>query len=241
MNSHLRERLIGAAVPTFALTILAIAFVVQAGASGSKEEAELSQRERAILDLVETRSPETTVDEVDMERLRVRRIDVVDEENTIRMTIAGVLPGPIIDGIQYKRSYPVSGIMVRDDKGYERGGFGYNEGLEAPIMALDHGTGEGAGFQIRDGRAMMVLAGGREEYRSEALDGAILPGGRGKPVAGVQSSVDSEGNATLEMTDSSDRPRIRLRVTDAGHGAIEFLDADGEVVRTLAPEKAASE
>jgi len=33
-----------------------------------------------------------------------------------------------------------------------------------------------------------------------------------------------------------DRPRVRIKVTPEGYGAIEFLDAEGKVVQTIAPE-----
>lgn len=37
------------------------------------------------------------------------------------------------------------------------------------------------------------------------------------------------------MTDEDGRARLRLTVTGEGHGAIEFLDEDGEVIQTFAP------
>lgn len=202
------------------------------------QEGEPSEREQRMLELVRDRDPETTVDEVDMERLRVRRIDVVDEEGTIRMTIAGVLPDPVVDGVQYQRSVPVSGIMVRDDEGNERGGFGFNMGLDGPMIALDHPTGEGAGFAIQDdGTALSFLGAAREPLRSDSLDGALLPGGTGHPQSAVRTRIGPDGRPSLVLTDREGRSRVRVTLTEEGYGAIEFLDADGEVVEALVPER----
>ena len=55
------------------------------------------------------------------------------------MTLSGATPPPIIDGIQYKRAFNVAGLILYDDKGSERGGFGTAdvEGGMA-VLALDH-------------------------------------------------------------------------------------------------------
>lgn len=47
---------------------------------------------------------------------------------------------------------------------------------------------------------------------------------------------DREQVSTVLLADASGKPRLRLRVTPGGAATIEFLDADGKVLRTLAPE-----
>lgn len=122
------------------------------------QETDLSERERMILERVKDRDPQVRVEEVDRERLRVRRIDVVDEDGVIRMTIAGVLPDPVVDGVQYERDIEVSGIMIRDEEGNERGGLAFAPARGGPLLALDHPTAEGAGFALReDGTALSFL------------------------------------------------------------------------------------
>lgn len=215
-----------------------VAGLLAAAPPALAQEAEPSEREQRMLELVKDRDPETRVADVDMERLRVRRIDVVDEDGTIRMTIAGVLPDPVVDGVQYERSVPVSGIMVRDDEGNERGGFGFNAGLDGPMIALDHPTGEGAGFAVRDdGTALSFLGAAKEPLRSDSLDGALLPGGTGHPESAVRTVIGPDGRPSLVLTDREGRSRVRITLTEEGYGAIEFLDAEGEVVEALVPER----
>jgi hypothetical protein len=52
--------------------------------------------------IIKTRTPETRVVTPDHHRIIARHIDIVDVDGTIRMTLAGTTPPPIIDGIQYK-------------------------------------------------------------------------------------------------------------------------------------------
>lgn len=220
------------AAPLLIAGLLAVAPAVQA------QEGAASEREQKILELVKDRDPEVRVDQIDMKRLRVRRIDVVDEDGVIRMTIAGVLPDPVVDGVEYERSMPVSGIMVRDDEGNERGGFGYNMGLDGPLIALDHPTGEGAGLAIRDdGTALSFLGAAKEPLRSDSLDGALLPTGTGHPESAVRTMIGPDGRPSLVLTDRQGRSRVRITLTEEGYGAIEFLDASGDVIESLVPER----
>ena len=231
------QSIAGGPPPRLVASLLTAGLLALAPALQAQEGAG-SEREQKLLELVKDRNPEVRVDRVDMERLRVRRIDVVDEDGVIRMTIAGVLPDPVVDGVRYQRSAPVSGIMVRDDEGNERGGFGYNAALDGPLIALDHPTGEGAGFAIRDdGTALSFLAAAKEPLRSDSLDGALLPTGTGRPESAVRTRIGPDGRPSLVLTDRQGRARVRITLTEEGHGAIEFLDADGEVVESLVPER----
>lgn len=200
--------------------------------------AQKTQDAPDILDFVSDRNPETQIAQGEdiTDRIIARRIDVVDSNGVIRLTLAGALPGAIVDGIQYRRSFNVSGLMLRDDKGNERGGFGYNEGLGGPILALDHVANEGAGFAVRgDGEAFMFVGQKAKEKRDERLDGRLTPGGEAPSTAVL--SVAADGGQSIAMTDKQGRVRLRLKVDDQG-GAIEFLNADGEVADVFRPRSA---
>jgi hypothetical protein len=57
------------------------------------------------------------------EFLTVRGLSVVDETGTVRVRIGAPLPDPVSNGHQGKRDAPLSGILVYDAAGDERGGY----------------------------------------------------------------------------------------------------------------------
>jgi hypothetical protein len=72
------------------------------------------------------------------ESLTVKRLAVVDEKGTERVVIAAPLPEPIIHGKREKRDSPVSGMLIYDPKGNERGGYVTSDGGDlAALLTLD--------------------------------------------------------------------------------------------------------
>ena len=63
------------------------------------------------------------------------------------------------------------------------------------------------------------------------MSGVLLLGGDSDFNLGDRAIL----RAVCETLSRTDR-RLRLTVTPEGHGAIEFLDASGKVIETLAPE-----
>jgi hypothetical protein len=187
---------------------------------------------RSILD----EKPQTKVQKVDQERLVVRRIDVVDENGVIRMVLAAPTPPPIIDGIQYKRAFPVSGITIYDKAGSERGGYGVAD-IEgsAAVLAQDHVNQDAIGWRVMpDGSVTFVMNERQPIVRAPALDNRVVPAT--EYVRRIKLGVAADGTPSIDLADKRDRPRLRLTVTEAGFGAIEFLDAQGKIVETFAPE-----
>lgn len=183
-----------------------------------------------------TAKPETKVRKPDRERLVVRRLDIVDEQGVIRATLAAPTPAPIVDGIQYKRAFPVSGLVLFDKDGSERGGYGVAD-IEgsAVVAAQDHVNGDAIGWRIMpDGSVTLSINERPPIVREPALANHIIPG-----VAStrIRLSVAADGTPEIALADKADRPRVRLTLTEEGYGAIEFLDAAGDVVETLAPER----
>jgi hypothetical protein len=76
------------------------------------------------------------------QKLRVRELAVVDERGTERVLIAAPLPEPMIAGKRHKRGGVVSGIIISDATGTERGGYATGDGYANAIFTLD-----GQGFQ----------------------------------------------------------------------------------------------
>jgi hypothetical protein len=72
------------------------------------------------------------------QNLRVRRLEVVDQKGIARVIISAPLPGPVINGKHGKRDTPMSGILIYDPKGNERGGYGTSDAADlSALLTLD--------------------------------------------------------------------------------------------------------
>lgn len=187
--------------------------------------------------IIASRTPETRVASVDQDRLTTRRIDIVDEDGTIRMTLSAATPAPIIDGIQYKRAFNVSGLILYDDKGSERGGFGVADLKTGsmPVLALDHPAMDAIGWRVApDGEVSFQINQAPPLLREPGLGDRLVPGVQTS--TRIRLSVAADGTPAVALADKADRARVRMTVTPEGYGAIEFLDAEGKVIHILAPE-----
>jgi hypothetical protein len=71
------------------------------------------------------------------QKLRVRELAVVDERGTERVLIAAPLPEPMIMGKRGKRGGKISGIIILDATGTERGSYATGDGYANAIFTLD--------------------------------------------------------------------------------------------------------
>ena len=220
-------------------------FILAAGAAGlllagagataqtSKTDPKLLQALRnAIADM----TPRTRAARVDRERLTARRIDVVDGKGVIRMTLAGDVPQPIVDGLEYKRAVGLGGLIIWDEEGNERGGVGFNSTSSSTQLSFDYAAQEAVAVIAReDGTAEIVIKAQEPERRIPELGNRRVPLNQGQERLRVR--VKPSGVPEVLLADAQERPRVRLTVTPEGYGALEFLDAGGQVVSSLAPER----
>ncbi len=215
-----------------AFAVSSLALHAHAAEPASPKRPSVEQLQKVIV----SRSPQTRVEAPDSERITARRIDIVDEKGVIRMTLSGQTPAPIIDGIQYKRAFNVAGMVLYDDKGSERGGFGTADvdgGMA--VLALDHPAMDAIGWRVSpDGEVRFSINQAPPLIREPRLDIRLIPGVQ-TPTR-IQMVVGADGTPAIALNDKQDRARLRLTVTPDGYGAIEFLDAQGKVIHTLAPE-----
>jgi hypothetical protein len=72
------------------------------------------------------------------ENLRIRRLAIVDKNGIERVVISAPVPEPVINGSREKRDSPMSGILIYDPKGNERGGYGTSDGTDlGALLTLD--------------------------------------------------------------------------------------------------------
>jgi len=211
-------------------------FPTSMGAFAAETEVPKRPSVEQLQKLIVSTSPQTRVDAPDKARITARRIDIVDETGGSRKTLSGQTPPPIIDGIQYKRAFNVAGMVLYDHKGSERGGFGTAdvEGGMA-VLALDHPAMDAIGWRVSpDGDVRFSITQAPPLIREPRLDNRLIPGVQ-TPTR-IEMAVAADGTPAIALNDQQDRARLRLTVTPEGYGAIEFLDAQGRVIHTLAPE-----
>ncbi|AMG73784.1 hypothetical protein [Sphingopyxis granuli] len=223
--------------PRYALPLLLVGSLTAAPAIARSAAPSIETLEKIIAD----RDPAVRVESVDHERITAKRIDIVGDDGTIRMTLAADTPAPIIDGIQYKRAFDVSGLILYDARGSERGGFGVADLPDGSmaVLALDHPAQDAIGWRVApDGAVSFSINQAPPLLREPALGNRLVPGVATS--TRIKLDVAADGTPSVALADAEDRARVRLTVTPEGYGAIEFLNAAGEVVETLAPEAKAA-
>lgn len=96
--------------------------------------------------------------------LRVRGLIVVDRRGTERVWIGAPLPDPVLLGQRSKRGDPVSGILIFDAEGNERGGYVTGDSTRDAALTLDE-VGRAAVVLYTDDRGDMGLSFG-DQYRN---------------------------------------------------------------------------
>jgi hypothetical protein len=124
--------------------------------------------------------------------LHVRGLVVEDQGGHERLRLGAPLPDPMIHGVRHKRQGPVSGLLIADPDGNERGGYVTTDTSGEALISLDSEDEQevmlltnpkgGANFYLRDKSNMVqmtVFAG--ETYGSvQVPDGPKFTMSKGK-------------------------------------------------------------
>lgn len=197
--------------------------------------------------------------------LDVQRINLREADGTIRLVISnrGQFPGIIWRNKDYPHPSRnnAAGWIFLNDEGTENGGliFGGHKGPDGKVSGFGH-----LSFDQYENDQVLSLEQTEEDGHRQAgvtvmdrPDKAMsipelmrvmkLPDGpeRTAAMAGLKDQGfggasrmffgKQEGTAALALKDAGSKTRLRLSVTPKGETAIEFLDADGKVVRAVTP------
>jgi hypothetical protein len=69
--------------------------------------------------------------------LVLKRLDIVDQHGVSRVILAAPVPEPMELGKQHHRDGPVSGVIIADATGTERGGYVTGDGYANAMLTLD--------------------------------------------------------------------------------------------------------
>jgi hypothetical protein len=198
--------------------------------------------------------------------LDVQRVNLREQDGTLRMVMAGKssFPGIIWRNKDYPHPSRnnAAGWIFLNDEGTENGGmiwgakkepdgrvhgFGhlsFDQYENDQVVSLEQSEDSGhrrAGLTIMDrpDQSMdipaltrtMAMKDGPEKQKALQDLASHGFGGQSRLFFGKQ-----EGTAELSLKDGASKPRLRARVAPDGDAAIEFLDADGKVVRALTPK-----
>ncbi len=196
--------------------------------------------------------------------LDVHRINLVENDGTLRMVIANKahFPGAIFKGKEYPHpNRDTAGMIFFNDEGTENGGliFGGKTDKDGKVSSFGH-----LSFDQYEQDQVVTLdqseydghraAGlGVNDYPSQPMDIETLskiesmPDGPEKKAAIAKVIASGAGGAhraffgkqsgvaLLALQDAKGKPRLVLKVTPEGEATIQFLDADGKVQRTVTP------
>ena len=184
------------------------------------------------------KNPQTHVAKVDQDRLAVHRLDIVDANGVVRMTLAAPAPDPIVGGKTYKRVFPASGLVLYDANGDERGGMAVADVPgSAVVVASDHANTDAIGWRVSPDGSIDFSLVERPPVETDAASGKVVAAT--KATTRVNISVAANGTPAIALADKQNRPRVRITVSPEGYGEIEFLDANGKIVSTMVPERPA--
>ncbi|HWZ57735.1 MAG TPA: hypothetical protein VNW46_02070 [Gemmatimonadaceae bacterium] len=190
----------------------------------------------------------------------VERINIVEADGRVRMTISNAerSPGWVFRGTAVPGRPKQAGMIFYNDEGEENGGlifggkkvggkaesFGhlsFDQYDEDQDLTLDYQEEAGMrkagiGFFDRPDTPIMELIDKQKAIAAQP-DGPVKDSAMQALRAGYANRLfvgrDKQKTAIVQLSDASNRPRLRLTVDSAGAAAVEFLDESGKVTRRL--------
>jgi hypothetical protein len=169
------------------------------------------------------------------EEIDVQRINVVEPDGTLRMTISSHarFPGLIVRGEEKPFERPQAGMLFFNDEASEVGGliFGGRQNEQGEVV----GSGGALSFDRYQGNQIVQLIGVHE--KETQLAGLIVvdspPGA--EPQRRLFAGTAADGAARLTLADGQGRKRLVLEVAAEGAARVLVYDDKGEVAHELVP------
>jgi hypothetical protein len=195
------------------------------------------------------------------EEIDVERINIVEPDGTLRLTIANNArsPDPLLEGTPDSRAGTRgAGLIFFNDEGFEVGGLGWSGTIgsgdssltfdrfgQDQVISIGYHENDGAyGYSIEfcDRPTESILTTVENAKRITEME----PGD--EKVRAIKEEQEKHpsrivigrgvtGEATVGLLDTKGRPRIMMTVGADDEPRLLFLDADGNVTFSLPPER----
>jgi hypothetical protein len=165
------------------------------------------------------------------DEVQVRRINIVEPDGTLRMVISNhdQLPGVIVKGKEFpKVDRPEAGMLFYNNEGTENGGliFGGHRNEKGEIV--DSGVSLSFDKYGQPGQ-IVQLAG---VYDKDNKFAGLAVNDQARRIWVGRREDDA---SVIALMDAKGKKRIVMQVSAGGTASLDFLDAEGHVVRHLVP------
>jgi hypothetical protein len=161
------------------------------------------------------------------DEIQVHRINVVGPDGTLRMVISNRdrLPG--------KADRPEAGMLFYNDEGTENGGliFGGHRNEKGEVI----NSGASLSFDPYGESQQMVQLAGVEDKDNRIVGLAVNEPKNHARNRRVWVGRGEDDAAVVSLMDATGKKRIVMQVAPDGTASLNFLDAAGQVVRSVTP------
>ncbi|MEO8735988.1 MAG: hypothetical protein ABI380_05575 [Edaphobacter sp.] len=170
------------------------------------------------------------------DEIRVQRINVVEPDGTLRMVISdhNQMPGVIVKGKEFpKVDRPEAGMLFYNDEGTENGGliFGGHRNEKGEVV----NSGASLSFDPYGESQQLVQLAGVQDGDNHIVGLAINDPKNHMRNRRVWVGRGNDDAAIVSLADANGRKRIVMQVAADGTASLDFLDAEGHVVKHVVP------
>jgi hypothetical protein len=170
------------------------------------------------------------------DEIQVHRINVVEPDGTLRMVISDRdrLPGVIMKGKESpKVDRPEAGMLFYNNEGTENGGLIFGGHLNEKGEVVDSG---GSLTFDKYGASQIVQLAGVDDKDNKFAGLSVNDQANSRMRRRIWVGRKDDGAAVVSLMDANGKKRIVMQVAADGTPSLDFLDAEGHVVRHLIPD-----
>jgi hypothetical protein len=169
------------------------------------------------------------------DEIQVHRMNVVEPDGTLRMVISNRdrLPGVIVKGKESpKVDRPEAGMLFYNNEGSENGGliFGGHRNEKGEIVD----SGGSLTFD-KYGASQIVQIAGVDDKDDKFAGLAVNDQNNSRRSRRIWVGREKDDASVVALMDANGKRRIVMQVTGDGTASLDFLDAEGHVVRHFLP------